>query len=867
MKEKVIISYGKGITHSPSDILCNDGDLEECVNLEVRDGELVPMEMPVKLPFSLSEGERLILIHNTKTKEKNYITISDGVLKAFYQVGTNREYFDFQLQCGNIKSIQSIGNTIVLYTEESPYYILYTNGKYKNIGNKIPEVGISFDLNGEFVVSEEFEINTPEGSLADEDFQREVCGEIVPEVNKFIEEKATSVGKFMYPFFVRYALRLFDGTHTMHSAPILLLPSTNISPFVSSYADARNFSNKTFKAQTGAFVAQMEATVSFISGSLSDWSDVVTAIDIFVSRQIVTYDQNGTKFGDASASGSKFVGKYNGNPATVWDGYSVMSEKVTLEQPEGTFLHRWYIPSNDTEKITDDIANTSLFYKYATLGLGDMQVGSTMELSGTLSSLEVGEVLMDDYMTHDTFIPESSFVYNSRLNISNVTRKLFGGFPVQCMAQTVKSTPKDGFDYGLVSGTYEVYTFIRGSEVVVKSGLSDPGSLYAPFLFYPDSDAYKMIIMDRTNSRHAEITLSEHPLLNGAYYFNGFNALQFTPGVPDVVTTKNEEVMMNKLLVSNVNNPFHFPLEGIYTVGSDRIIGMGAVTRPISQGQFGEFPLIVFCSDGNYAMRVDEQGFYAAISPVQEDVVLGDEKITPMENSILVVTKKGVMLTTGGEMSKIAGLMEGGVSDCSGFSSISTSVDALSTLVSKSKDTEGFLSYVYGARMAFDYASNRVLIYNPKKSYAYFYRFDNDTTTKMVVGGGASIISSVIDYPDTIIQDSNGTLYSLYNKEDLSVKDERMYGFALTRPLKMNAVMNMKAISQIMNVATYGGNGSFVKYNLYGSNDNVKYYKVSSRFGRPYKYYRVAIYTSLLPKESLSGTAFTIEERRTHKLR
>ena len=60
MKEKVIISYGKGITHSPSDILCNDGDLEECVNLEVKNGELSPTEMPSVLGLELEEGERII---------------------------------------------------------------------------------------------------------------------------------------------------------------------------------------------------------------------------------------------------------------------------------------------------------------------------------------------------------------------------------------------------------------------------------------------------------------------------------------------------------------------------------------------------------------------------------------------------------------------------------------------------------------------------------------------------------------------------------------------------------------------------------------------------------------------------------------
>jgi hypothetical protein len=237
-----------------------------------------------------------------------------------------------------------------------------------------------------------------------------------------------------------------------------------------------------------------------------------------------------------------------------------------------------------------------------------------------------------------------------------------------------------------------------------------------------------------------------------------------------------------------------------------------------------------------------------------------------MENSILVITKKGIMLTSGAETTKIAPFMEGGFIDSTSLDSIKTTIGEISTIVEKSKSDEGFLSYVYNSRMAFDYASNRVLIYNPDKTYSYLYSFESDTVSKIVVNGGSKIVASVIDYPDTIIQDETGKLYSLYTKEDVSLSKEQRFGFALTRPLKMGAAMNMKAVRQLMSIATHGKD-SYVKYLLYGSNDNSTYYKVSSRFGKPYKYYRVAIYTSLLPKESFSGTVMTVEERRTHKLR
>ena len=878
MTEKLVLSYAKGITHSPSDLLCGDGELEECINLEVKNEELIPMEMPVRLPFELAPGEKLLLVHNTKTKDKNYVTLTDGVLRIFRANGDVKEYFDISLNCGELKSIQYLGNSIVAYTADSPHYILYSNGVYKYLGTKVPEVGLSFELSGDFVVSDTFKFTTPNtDSFEDEDFQREVSNILLAEVNKFVATKSIASGKFMFPFFVRYALKMYDGTYTHHSAPILMLPSTSIAPFVVSNAvmtGSNAVINKELDAQVGAFVAQLKAVVGRIEGSLSDWKDIVPSVDIFVSKQIYTYDQNGYRFYtstwvDNPNEQSKFVGEYNGS-STIWDAWTQMQSKKTVDI-SSSYLHRWYIPRRTEEEVNSEITNTSLYYKFHSILVDKLTEGDNIEVTGDLNSLEVLETLSDDYMTHDTFVPESSFIYNGRLNISSIERKLFSGFPVQCMTQMVKEAPLDGFDYGMTYGTYEAYTYVKspsgGSDIVVKSDVSTYGALYGTYLFYPDTDAYKMVIVDATNRRYAEVNLSEHPLINGSFAFIGFQTLPFVSGSITLDVTDNTEKQLNKLYVSDVNNPFRFPLEGIYTVGSDKIIGMGAVTRPISQGQFGEFPLIVFCSDGNYAMRVDEQGFYAAISPIQEDVVLGWDKITAMENSLVIITKKGIMLTTGGEMNKIAPQMEGGVLNVSDLNNIGTSIPELANLVSKGSDNAGFLSYVYGSRMAFDYASNRLLVYNPSKTYSYLYNFDNGTVSKIIINGGKKIISSVLDYPDTIVQDESGVLYSLYEKVDISMQESRQYGIALTRPLKLGAALAMKSIKQIIHLTSNHGNGSYVKYLLYGSNDNVTYYRISSRFGKPYKYYRVAIYTHLLPKESLSGTALTIEERRTHKYR
>lgn len=884
MKEKVVISYSKGISHSPSDLLCGDGELEECVNLEVRNGEIAPMEMPVPIGVKLNPGEVLVLVHDIKAGPKNYIVSKDGTLYAFQMEGNTRVNYSLNVYCGELKSIQKLGNTIIAYSVESPFYFVYKNNEYTYLGSSIPNLGLSFNLEGKMVVSELFNVDVPsksdgDGDTADnadlstDENKEKVTNQIIPQVNKFIAEESEAKGKFIFPFFARYAYKLFDGTYTMQSSPVLLMPSTTLAPLCGYLA--RQEQRPPFRT----FIAAIPSILVIRRDgnyNLTDWSDVISEICIFVSAPIRTYDQEG-KIDSFSYSGgyntpsnkSTFYGSLNSGGYKKYNINDVLGDTKYDETNFISSHNLWDLPSRDSSEIAKTISECSLFYKYTSFSPSYIDSNTIISIYpesagiNPVSDIEVGETLPDDYMTHDILIPEQSFVYNGRLNISNIRRKLFEGYSAAVLSQV-------GLHSDNIS-SYTIYTYIRtqnGDKVVKSPSSGYIFEMYGIYLFYPDSDAYKMVICDNYANRYSTIVLTEHPALNGAYYFGNFNDLQFASSVPDIyVSSDPYEYLTNKLFVSGVNNPFHFPLNGIYTVGSGEIIGMSAITRPISQGQFGEFPLIAFCSDGNYALRVDEQGFYTSISPVQEDIVLGGDKIAPMENSIMIITKKGLMLTSGGEMNKIALQMEGGVLDCSSLDGVKTSNPTFAELVDKSADETGFLSYLYGARMAFDYSSNRIFIYNPEKTYSYIYKFENDTVSKMVINGGSKVITSVIDYPDTIIQDETGVLYSLYSKDDLSTCSEIMYGLIVTRPLKMGGAMDMKSIRQVKSIEANRSNDSYVKYNLYGSNDNVKYYKISSRFGKPYKYYRVAIYTSLLMKESLPGTVFTVEERRTHKLR
>ena len=147
--------------------------------------------------------------------------------------------------------------------------------------------------------------------------------------------------------------------------------------------------------------------------------------------------------------------------------------------------------------------------------------------SESLGNVEVNERLTDDYMTHDIIIPDSTFVYNSRLNITGLKRKLFEGFPIQCLTPLVMDAPSDGYARRLDFGKYDVYVYIKSStgerDIVVHADTTVNGALWGAYLFYPDSDAYKMILIDKDQKMCCQLDMTEHAYLNGAYAFIGFS--------------------------------------------------------------------------------------------------------------------------------------------------------------------------------------------------------------------------------------------------------------------------------------------------------------------------------------------------------
>ena len=490
--------------------------------------------------------------------------------------------------------------------------------------------------------------------------------------------------------------------------------------------------------------------------------------------------------------------------------------------------------------------------------------------------------MTDDYDSHDKLIAAHAFSYNARLNVAGVSKRLSTGWNagaqfchtdgyVNRYADGETPTDKDG------TTPYRLYFYIRqdGQEIVV-AGESHPLAIHDPsllFIFYPNVNAYKAVIEYKDYIPHyIEVELEPHNFLNGAFYFSGWDNPAPSDIADPVVSTDDGRTVRlpNKIYTSEVNNPFFFPLSGINTVGNGEIMGICAAARAMSQGQFGQFPLYAFSTDGVWALEVSSTGTYSAKQPITRDVCINPDSITQIDSAVLFVTDRGIMLIGG---SDTVCLSDGINTPISPISSIT--LTKLINLFNRFAGEEEqltlenasllpFRDFLTACRMIYDYTNQRIMVYNPTVSYAYVYSLKSKEWGMIRSG----ITGHINAYPDALAMMADHTLANFSKSEA-----EGITALVVTRPFKLGQPDVLKTIDTIIqrgyvkrdHVAQvlYGSRDLFNWHIVYSSSDA----RLGGLRGSPYKYFRLALICRLDKAESLYGCTVQFTPRFTNRPR
>lgn len=941
MEQEHRITYKAGITRTPSDFLCADGELAECINLTSDSEELKPVVQPAEFitTYEGIEGNHkpeLLYIHdvaNTKyyfgylptdSNKLCYGTVSD---KTYTNIRT-LETSEFVWQPGT-SMIKSVGKTIILTNDTGMHFLMYdpsSASHYGDIIDKIPEPKIRFWLEGgegkfEFPVNPiigpvgtykewydanfgfdgDFELpytvvneGSSVGIIVDRERNRE------PRIEKDADEEYNDLiiglyGKnkraicqkkaFCEPFFVRYALRLYDDTLYYISNPILMFPSVTRNTYFMYSNDGERLI-----AFTKFCYLHYELN---IDGDLEKFSDIVKDIDIFVSDGMNIYDTT------VQQPLITLYGRDEGQtPKPIFDGvyHKKWEEQGDTEDPHSRYrsvtptifwhqsLFSGYdgyriecLQRKDPVEIKKNIKEQALFYKICSVGLRAAS-GSTSDLidTHTLENLtNQDRINEDDYYSRCRLYPDFMHVYNSRVNLASVARGFFEGFDFFMPFVTPVS---GGLNTG---GTYDFYVTIKTDtkEVTVKhthEATTNEDHVNGIYFFYPDSRAKHVVIM-KGNSCIMNQDLKEHGGLNGAYFFRGLPGIDITTEPGDTLLTpapsynnNDTEPLENHIVTSDAGDPFVYKAEGYNKVGTGKIIGISETTMALSQDAYGRNDLVVFSESGTWGMSVDRTGLFESIHPFTRDVCINKNSITKVDFGVFFVSKQGLMLLTDKGVICVSERMNGKTFNTSGLSPLATETDWAS-IVSTCQGNTSFLDYIRDSRcfLAYDYIDSRVLIINHAYGYQYIYNMKDATLSKTILPQVAH--AKVESYPDNLLLGTSN-VYSFYEKQREEEVSARQLAFLLTRPMKLAGPVSKDSLRQLKNVG-YWDKGttltplSCVKTEVYLSDDMLTWYPDISRFGAAAKYYRLALYIKMLPTERLSGTILTEQPRRTNNQR
>lgn len=843
-----------GLSANPSDYDCLEGEMATMRNLIAEDNALKPIPAPIVEQSFSARRPSNVWVRETSSFRHYIYHFGDSL---YYRVAGKEDDGD-QVLCylGDVEvyNLEIIGNTLVAITSSGLHYILWKpeTQVYEYLGNGLPECPISFGLQNIDGIkhSEEFTASTTDVSDA--------TSTILARANKIIAEEIIAQGKFIFPFFVRYAYRLYDDTTlSHHSAPILMFPSTTEGIFA-EWGLTNNGDNAVTLEYTPATLDYQALLSSGEYDNLKRWRDVIKSIDIFISAPIYTYDQNGTV---------EILTATSGLPSYTTDSCSVTKPKdgdyykVTALGTHPSY-HR--LPLRSYSDIKDDIEGCSHFYLVRSIPIESLVCDERATLYlDDLSNLTTRELMTDDYQTHDALVAKFSQVYNGRLNIANIQRRLFGGYNLASMV-CYRNEPD--------TGTAEVSTLVLTANggATVQGGSTDKLTIDShtfSYVFYPDMAAYGMGIKlyDGGSIYLNTYRLEPHPFLNGAVRFKGFPTANKDVLEQDFEWESSAAAdpiidMPNKIYTSEINNPYYFPLNGINSIGIGEIYGIRSAAKALSEGQFGTYPLYAFTSEGVWALEVTPTGGYNAIKPIIEDVCLSSKSIVQMDDSVAFASQRGIMLLSGSNAICISEALN------NDYPFQFETLPYYNQITTVYYELIPFSEFVKNCTMAWDYFHQRLIVFGGAL-YAYVFSLRSKRWGIIEGDGNTKVLRS---YPEALALNNEGFLVNYSAPTTGTVTTSVL---AVSRPIKLAETDALKQITSIIQRGVFRKGA--ISTVLYGSRDMFNWHLISSSKdhylrgfrGTPYKYFRVVVNGTLQGDESISGCSIDFEYKQTNHTR
>ena len=856
-----VISFSKGMSNVPNDVLCGDDTCSEVVGLTSENGEMRPIQKPMVADEQPpAQSSRLIYVHHTQTGKVRIFMLptvipgqqGSGYYVRFYYYINPSDTRTLNMATSQDVSfdsiaITSVGNTLIIKSNVGIQYFLFTGTEYHSLGNKIPEPQPKFWLSGGFDIQNEDMIPDgtlykPSGSISyhivldkEEAWNNVVIGAFTKQLNDIRAQKG-----FYFPFFALTALELYDGSYYLATTPVVLYPN-----FHTRYWGAINDSPlRLITRMKGQHLYFTQLT------DYGNWSDIVRNVTIFVSDGIsvcdTTSDAQTIYFGENIPADDAVM-------STGFFGESGTKYEFNLNEDSAGRLYSLYqvLLRKEDSHVIGELAETSIFYRLCDIGLNAIENGTSTEsyikqhVLENLTTQTRLDVDGGEYFDHTVKFGESVYSLNGRLHMANIRRSFFDGFK--------QFISKDN------ATTHKVEVAIKTPQGIKIVTQEDAFGSVGHYFYYPDPRA-EYVRIDGDGNNPIVKKLEEHKGLNGVYCIvSPLDTLTSDTDVtfPTETFVGSYELLPNKVLVSEVDNPFVIRAAGYNTVGNGEVMAIVSNTTALSEGQHGQHPLYAFSTDGIWGLKTNEKGTYSAVDPVSRDICNNAKSVTQTDSAVFFTSEKGLMMIVGAQARCVSEQMNGRTEDW-GFTlgSYDSELQALVPV--------HFKEFLRGCNIAYDYRDSLLWILNENYEWHYVYNIKSGTFALM--DDDVTFARVVSDYPDNLLQDTEGQVYTLLNRPDQN-EDVQMYeAYITTRPMKFGNALTLKSMREIKHLKDLREGEMHVT--LWASNDGKQWVRLNSLRGKAWRYFRLRYaFTGMAATDRFIGTVFVTQERRQWRLR
>lgn len=907
------------------------------------DGKVAQL-MGTPMGCSLSDDEQVLYVHEYGGEAYAIVmTGASGSVKcAWVKLNKSggqgeRRYFDY-LSDKLISDVKGLGASLVFATDAGiVVYSLDVGGYVLRYGGAIAMPKLEFAVVGGDVSYAIEPISFDEAARGEVEAKQKAWGAI-----SALYRAMTDKNRFVYSFVLRWAIQLYDGTYVNHSSPIVFDLMNGRYPAITQHDGEVGVRGLQFKLAIRNAEEGFNVNAFFAN-------ELIKSIDVFVTAPILPYDASKdglrtshTVVGSASQEQPLTGGYYNDDP-NQWpirgersslrssqvyhvNGFSVNYEELYIRSNMGhgrainaedtptplmdrvmrskvNNVYRWseragsvswLYPSAYYDSLLEKLSRESVFYllksyDHATM-LSEVSSVTWRPLvldDGALSTLTTQKILPNAYRSGTLMTSGRLSIYNNRVH-------RWGMYARLRMLYSMESEVGNEFLSDKIE-EIKARVHVRYGGRVLYMPWSGYGKL-SRHVYIPIDGAYLLEVAVKVATigwRRGVLRLVKHPSLGGSYgdwgvlstiesWGNSCNASVLEElGVEEGQDTFSLPTLLQ---VSEYNNPLSWPALGEIEF-SDTIVGVGVNTRAVSEGQFGQYPLLAFTEDGIYSLAVGSSGWYVSKQPISREVCSSVNSICSVDDGVVFTTKHGLKAVYGGRVESLGNSSNGCTDALVPLVDAMLSHDVLDSRMSidsprelveglyASNTTHGVSipDFLQAAHLSYDAVNRRL------------YAINNDITLCLSLATERwSVMNewdvSLIDqwpYMYGVWRSNNQRVLARIDHRDGTLETSSLVGVlnkrvcVLTNALDFG-VLDLKALTSLELIG-HGYQGANMEVWLWGSNDGLSWEKVTKGvgwrigrvLGRSFRYWRLGVlaHVSGLVGFRLGGARVKISRR------